>query len=213
MSKQQINELTPEQEAKIPEYRERFLQIGLSTEPTNKEKAEAAIRRSYEYLHKSDPKMCVPNPEFVWADSPKLGAKLAAQYAKGTQDVTPEEIKEQADMASYGSFEAYWVSTYSFIANELDVEKDELTDIVTDIVKECGVYWTFEDLVVVTPKPTKIVMQDEKLSCTTGPAIEYSNGEAVYAYKGERKGSLMEVVMAARNEGTESKTDSDETPF
>lgn len=211
-NKQQINELTPEQEAKIPEYRERFLKIGLSTEPTDKAKAEEAIRRSYAYLHKTDQKMCVPNPQFVWADSPKLGAKLAAQYAKGSEDVTPEEIKEQADMASYGSFEAYWVSTYSFIANELDVEKDELTDIVTEIVQHCGVYWTFEDVVVVTPKPSKIVMDGEKLSCTTGPALEYANGEGIYAYKGDRKGSLMEVVMAARNEG-QGTTENEEAPF
>lgn len=211
MSKQ-IDSLTPEQEAKIPEYRERFLAIGLSTAPTDRQKAEDAVRRSYEYLHKTDPSLCVPNPEFIWADSPMEGAKIAAQQTKGDLNVTEQEIRACADNASYGSFEAYWVSTYSFIANELPVEKDELTDIVTDIVKECGAYWTFEDLVVLTPKPTKIELVNEKLHSTTGPAIEYPNGDGVYAYKGERKGSLMEVIMASRNEGTEQPT-STEVPF
>lgn len=208
-SKTVINELTPEQEAKIPYYRQKFLEIGLSTAPVNKEKAEEAVRKSYEYLHAKDPANCSANPTFMWADGIKAGAKLAAQLAKGSDDVTSEEISAQADMASYGSFEAYWVSTYSFIANELPVEKDPLVEIVENIVKECGVYWTFDDVVVMTPKPTKIVMDGEKLSNTEGPAIEYPNGEAIYAYKGERKNSLIEVVLTARNESREEQEKND----
>lgn len=195
-----ISSLTPEQQAKIPEYLEKFKSIGLSTEPTDRTKAEAAILRSYEYLNKKDPANWSKNPEFVWAESPIEGAVLAAQFAKGSEDVTTEEIRAQADNASFGSFDAYWVSTYSYIANELPVEVDELHEIVTDIVKECGVYWTFEDLVVMTPKPVKIAMEDEKLHSVDGMALAYGNGDGLYAYKGDRKGSLMEVVMANRNE-------------
>lgn len=200
MSNKTISSLTPEQEAKIPEYREMFRQIGLSTEPTDRAKAEAAILRSYQYLNKKDPENWSSNPEFVWADSPYKGAILAAQFAKGDENVTLDEIRAQADNASFGSFDAYWVSTYSYIANELPVEVDELHEIVTDIVKECGVYWTFDDLVVMTPKPVKISMENEKLHAVDGMALQYENGEGIYAYKGDRKGSLMEVVMAHRNE-------------
>lgn len=200
MSDKIISSLTPEQEAKIPYYREMFRQIGLSTSPTDKTKAENAILRSYQYLNKKDPENWSANPEFVWAESPYKGAKLAAQFAKGDENVTVEEIRSQADNASFGSFDAYWVSTYSFIANELPVQVDELHEIVTDIVKECGVYWTFQDLVVLTPKPSKIIMENDKLHCINGMALQYENGDGIYAYKGERKGSLMEVVMANRNE-------------
>lgn len=195
----QITELTEEQKAKIPEYRERFRQIAISTEPTNKAKAEAAILRSCEYLHKKDPSHDKV-VEFVWADDPIAGAKLAAGYAKGDADVTQEEVRAQAELASYGSFEAYWVSTYSFIANELPVEKDDLHEIVTDIVKECGVFWKFKGLFVMTPKPCEIHMKEDKLHNTEGMAIRYANGTGIYAYNGERKGSLMEVVMASRNQ-------------
>lgn len=202
MSSQIISSLTPEQEAKIPQYREMFREIGLSTTPTDKKKAEAAILRSYQYLNKKDPNNWSEVPEIVWAESPYKGAKLAAQFAKGDENVTIDEIRAQADNASFGSFDAYWISTYSFIANELPVEVDELHEIVTDIAKECGVYWTFQDLVVMTPKPNKILMENDKLHSTTGMALQYENGDGIYAYKGERKGSLMEVVMAARNETT-----------
>lgn len=206
MSSKTISMLTPEQEAKIPEYREKFRDIGLSTKPTDKAKAEAAILRSYQYLHKKDPQNWSNAPGFVWADSPFKGAKLAAQFAKGDENVTIDEIRAQADNASFGSFDAYWVSTYSYIANELPVEVDDLHEIVTDIVKECGVYWTFEDLVVMTPKPSQISMENDKLHSTHGMALQYPNGDGIYVYKGDRKGSLMEVIMAARNEETQSGT-------
>ena len=197
---QVISELTPAQEAQIPVYRERFRQLGLSTEPTDRAKAENAIKRAYAYLSKTGTEQ--ENPEIVWADSPMKGAILAAQYAKGDVKVTPKEVQEQASAASYGSFEAYWVSVYVFIAEQLPVKKDELADIALDIVTNCGVYWTFDDLVVLTPKPTKIEMKDSKLHSTSGMALEYPDGEGIYAINGDVKSSLMECAIAARNAET-----------
>lgn len=198
MSKQ-ITSLTKEQQEKIPEYLERFKKIGLSTDATDKQKAEAAVRRAYGYLNKENKSHDPNNLEFVWADSPMKGAILAAQNAKGDVNVTAAEVQAQASLASYGSFEAYWASTYIFIAEQLDVTKDELADIVLDVITHCGVYWTFDDLVVMTPKPTTIQMKDQKLHCTDGPALLYPNGDGIYAVDGVRKNSLMEVVISARN--------------
>lgn len=201
-----IDKLTPEQEAKIPEYLERFKNIGLSTRPTDRAKAEAAIRRSYEYMAKQSSNFS-KTPEFVWAESPMKGAILAAQFAKGSKDVTPSEIKDQASQASYGSFEAYWVSTYAFIAEQLPVQKDELIEIVLEIIEECGVYWTFEDLVVLTPKPCSIRMEGVTLHADDGMALEYGNGDGLYAFNGEVKNSLMEVNIAKRvSDETSTKT-------
>jgi len=195
MSKQKIiDSLTPEQEAQIPVYADKFRAIGMSTGPTDRAAAENAIRRSYKYLAASQ--SLSTDPEFVWADSPMAGAVLAAQHAKGSLDVTQEEVRAQAEQASYGSFEAYWVSVYAFIGEQLPVEKDELLDIVINIVKNCGVYWTFTDLVVLTPKPTEIHMENEKLHNVNGPAMSYPDGSAIYALNGERKESLVEVIMA-----------------
>lgn len=192
-----ISSLTPAQEAQIPVYRERFRQIGLSTRPTDRVKAEDAIRRAYAYLAKSGTD--VKDPEILWAESPMAGAVLAAQHAKGDYTVTNKEIQEQASLASYGSFEAYWVSVYAFIAEQLPVQKDELAQIAVDIVEECGVYWTFEDLVILTPKPTIIKMNDSKLHSADGPALQYPNGDGLYAIDGQIKNSLMEVMLAIKN--------------
>ena len=128
------------------------------------------------------------------------GAKIAAQYAKGDVNVTTEEIQAQANMASYGSFEAYWVSVYAFIAEQLPVEKDELIDIVLAIIEDCGVYWTFDDLVVLTPKPSEIHFLDNKLHNPNGLALAYANGDGIYALNGVQKQSLMDLVLSAKNE-------------
>lgn len=193
-----ITELTPEQEALFPAYLEKFRNIGLSTTPTNRQKAEEALTKAYAYLSKTDPNLCVPNPEIIWAESPMAGAVLAAQHAKGDLNVTDSEVQDQAWRASYGSFEAYWVSTYSFICNELPVEKDELIDIVMEIINECGVYWTYKDLVILTPKPTFIGMKDGKLHNSKGLALAYPDGNGIYAVNGSRKNSLIEATLEQR---------------
>jgi hypothetical protein len=194
----EIEKLTPEQEAKIPEYLETYLKIGLSTEPCDKAKAEAAITASYEYQK-------MAKPEFVWVDSPFQGAVVAAQMAKGSEDVTLAEIRDQANKASYGSFEAYWVSFYAFIAEQLPVQKDNLIDIVKDIVMNCGVYWTFDDLVVICDKPTAIHMKDKKLHNPNGLALEYKNGDGIFALEGVRYPSLLEMTINAASEKKEEK--------
>jgi len=188
-----IDKLTDAQKAKIPEYVEQYKRIGLSTEPCNRALAEKAVGDSYEYLK-------LKRPTFMWCDSPQAGAKLAAQLAKGSDEVSDEEIQAQKQLASFGSFEAYWVAFYAFIAEQLPVEKDNLIDIVKEIVQNAGVYWTFEDVVVMTEKPVKIHMRDDKLHNPNGLAIEYKDGTGVFYLDGVRYPSLlaMEVEKASK---------------
>lgn len=205
--KKQIDKLTPEQEALIPKYVEEYRAIGLDTKTTDRQKAEAAICLAFRYMQA---KKLIPDkgvPEFIWTTNPFKAATLAAQHAKGDTDVTIEEVRDQANYAAYGSFEAYWVVLYAFIAEQLPVEKDNLIDIVKDIIAEAGLYWTFEDLVVICPKPSAIHMKDGKLHNLEGHALQYADGTGLYAVEGNCKNSLMEVVFAARNEGDTKKQD------
>jgi hypothetical protein len=63
MSKK-IKSLTPEQLGMIPVYRDRWLKIGLSTEPTDRPAAIAAARRCYESAG------LVAPDKFIFASSP-----------------------------------------------------------------------------------------------------------------------------------------------
>lgn len=185
-----IDKLTPAQEAIIPVYLEEYRKIALSTELCDRTKAEAAITDAYRYLGHKD-------PQFIWVDSPFEGARKAAQIAKGSEDVSPKECAEQAKEATYGSFEAYWVSFYAFIAEQLPVEKkDNLIDIVKEIVKNCGTYWTFENTVVISEKPSEIHLNAEgQLHNTDGMAIKFRDGKGAYLINGVRYKSLMDYTI------------------
>lgn len=184
-----IDKLTPEQEAKIPQYIEKYLKIGLDTTPCDRTLAEDALTRAY--LSENFSK-----PDFIWVDSPFEGAKKVAELVGNGSKVSEEEIKEQFSKASFGSFEAYWVAFYDFVATELPVERDPLIDICIDIVKNCGVYWTLDKAVVISEKPVAIHLDnDKKLHNPNGLALEYKNGDGIFALHGTRYNSMLDMAI------------------
>ncbi len=205
MSKE-IDKLTPAQEAKIPEYLDRYLKIGLSTERCNRPKAEDAIRRLCKQLGYADVK------QFHWFDNPLAGCEAAAKCAKldptlADRDdafelamgvtVQRSDLADQANKASYGSFEAYWVAFYDFVQTELPVPGHPLVNICKDIVIDCGVFWLFKGHAIMTDKPKAIRVKDNKLHADGDlPALEYHDGTAIYAREGKLYATLMEMKVA-----------------
>lgn len=183
--------LTKEQQAQIEVYKDKYRAIGLSTEPTDRARCEKAFAACDAFYKRK-------TREVIWADSPYAGIKIAAQLATGKANPTDAEIAAQAEMASYGSFNAYWVAYHSYIAYVLGKKKTDLIDIVNDIIRDAGVYWTFEDTIVCTDKPVKIVRKGIKLHNTEGKALEYKDGTGFYAIDGVRCSSLLESALEAR---------------
>lgn len=70
-----ITELTPAQKARFPEFVEKWTRIGLSCEPADKPRAEAAISRLYEMAK-------LPAPRFAWLPDPISAARAAMAYAR-----------------------------------------------------------------------------------------------------------------------------------
>jgi hypothetical protein len=64
-----IEKLTPEQEALIPVYREKWRAIALSTERIDREKATEAVKAGYIAIRKQE-------PEIIFCDSPYAGLKI-----------------------------------------------------------------------------------------------------------------------------------------
>ena len=69
MAHKRIEQLTPEQEALIPVYREKWLKIALSTEPINREEAVAAVKAAYAVVGLS-------KPNVLFCKSPYTAAKI-----------------------------------------------------------------------------------------------------------------------------------------
>lgn len=66
-----ITKLTPEQEALIPVYLQKWLDVGYRTKPLDKAKAEAAIAFSYKLMSK-------PMPQVIYSQSPMAGLMIAS---------------------------------------------------------------------------------------------------------------------------------------
>ena len=67
-----IESLTPEQEALLPEIRDEWIALGLSTDPANRPEAEEAINTSYKVAGLEVPQW------IIWMDSPFAGALAQA---------------------------------------------------------------------------------------------------------------------------------------
>ncbi|HLO47912.1 MAG TPA: hypothetical protein VK211_05775 [Kamptonema sp.] len=76
MTQKQFTELTPEQEASIPLYREKWRAIALSTEPINHEQASAAIKKAYTFIGQQE-------PQIIFFDSPYLALNYFAERMGG----------------------------------------------------------------------------------------------------------------------------------
>ncbi|MEH2034301.1 MAG: hypothetical protein V7K67_32665 [Nostoc sp.] len=64
-----IEKLTPEEEALIPVYREKWLKIALSTERIDREKAVEVVKATYTAIGKQQ-------PEIIFCESPYAGLKI-----------------------------------------------------------------------------------------------------------------------------------------
>jgi len=77
-----IESLTPEQEAKLKEYRDKWLDYGLKTEPADRVMAEAAIPTAYTQEGLKEPLFK------IWFDSPWQGAIAASVISEVAESVS-----------------------------------------------------------------------------------------------------------------------------
>jgi hypothetical protein len=168
-----IKNLTAEQEALLPVYRDKWLDIGLSTEPLNFEKAKAAVCVAYESVG-------LPKPtKFYTAKSPVDAIRLI-------KNLNPrmETTKIMSDMA-YGCHDANWLGFYQYFRDVLGIKACEKLDGLIDLAHHCGWLNMYYDTVVFQDRPKHIKLDDQnRLHCEYGPAILYRDGYSVYAWHG-----------------------------
>ncbi len=164
MSEQPIIEkLTPEQEAMLPVYEKKWLEIGLSTERANKEKAEDAIKKIYT-------KEGHDLPEFVWFNSP---FEIVEFFKKNHPDL----VSEIMDGWIYGNHEAHWLAFYQYFLVECKLECCKPIEDFVEIAKYMSWWLPYDTHCFCSEKPIKIEkLEDGTLHCENGPAIAYLDG-------------------------------------
>ena len=73
MSQIKIEKLTPQQEALIGVYREKWRRIALSTDAIDRQKASNAVKAAYERIGYQE-------PEIIFCDSPEAACSLISQH-------------------------------------------------------------------------------------------------------------------------------------
>jgi hypothetical protein len=168
-----ITQLTKEQEALFPEYVKRFTELGLSTDRITLDEATEIVNNLYE-----DRKLKVPK-KIELVDSPIAAIKLYAQYVGKKVKDCYSEISNFC----WGAHEAGWVSFYAYMRDELKVPG---TEVLNAYEKTLKLGWSlfYENLAIVSQKPTVLRRMNNVLHSTDKPAVEYADGYVLYRYKG-----------------------------
>ena len=196
-----LTKLTKKQEAMIPEYRDKWLKIGLSTEPLDFERAKSAATKCYQIAGLEPPKLWIrmrsPIEAAVAATILKNGAQVRdqvgaqvwaqvwAQVRAQVRDQVGDQVGDQVWDQVYGAHDASWLGFYDFFAVcGIDVAK--LHGLI-ELAQCCGWWAPYKNVCILQDRPSKIQFDGEKrLHCESGPAIEYRDGFAVYAWHGTR---------------------------
>ena len=170
-----IESLTPEQEALLPVYADKWISIGLSTEPVDFEKAKEAVCVAYDCAGLDR------TTNFHVVDGPLAAIEL---IQKLDPKKTPRDIFQEM---SYGAHDASWLSYYEYLRDVLDIEACKKLNGLIELARHSGWFNAYEDTVVFQHRPEHIKFdEDNRLHSETGPAILYRDGFAVYAWHGVR---------------------------
>lgn len=185
----------------IDRYAEKWLKIGLSTEPTDFEAAKAAARLAYKNAGVECPDL------FYLCDSPLQGVVYAhacetddLELLKQLDAMQPKErlafcldfIKKNKgkdflpaiNSFSYGSQDAPWLACYDLFEHECGVEECKQLHGLRDMAMVCGWWAPFDGAVIFQHRPCEIHLQDNELHNDSGPAIRYPDGYSLWAITG-----------------------------
>lgn len=193
----QIDKLTPEQEAKIPMYREKWTKIGTCCDPCDFEKSKEFAILTYEQSGLQPPK------HFHLCDSPIHAANLATdlkiQYGLKPKKMSAEErkraVQESYEEQIYGYHEASWLSYYDFMLTELGIEECKKLTGLMGMAQNCGWWSPYDENAIFQHRHTSCKLDEEnQLHCEDGPAVHYPDNTSIWMIHGI--GVTEQIVMA-----------------
>jgi len=204
-----INELTPEQEALLPVWREKWLQIGLSCEPCDVAVARPVVDRVYRAGGLQPPAIVLV------ADSPMSSAVMGMILRGQVSDQVSDQVWDQVwDRVSeqvreqvwdrvwgqvWGAHDAGWLSYYSFFQH-IGVECDVVVPLM-ELARQTGWWFAGKDVAILQHRHTKVNLVDGRLHCEDGPSVEYRDGLSVWSIEGVRVDE--QVVMCPETQTVE----------
>ena len=122
-----INFLTPEQEALIPEYQQKWKRIYLSTQPIEHNRAKAAVQGAYAVMGK-------PEPEVIFCSSPRAALERLQVYVEMSEN-NSQTLSEEQSTDLFEIISSVWENIQFGNEKQLRIQPlhDLLQDTLTDL--------------------------------------------------------------------------------
>ena len=198
----EITEITPAQVARFGEWTRKWIEIGLSTEPADFDRATAAALEAYKLADLARPmvvlRMGSPYAACIGGAMALAMLREIAGNKKKTKQVEAQvraQVQAQARAQArgsyinlyHGAFYASWSAYVSFFRDVMGWENSVLEkfEIEEELIKSCGWAWWHENVLAISDRPEVIKRDDEgRLHCENGPAVRYRDGWSVYSWHG-----------------------------
>ena len=210
-----ITSLTTKQTARLTEFRDKWLAIGLSTAPANRPEAERGIIAAYAVAKLPPPK------KIVWCGSPlsqgltraiifekklpnimrhSMRARVGASMRESVREGVGESVRDSVwnsvgdsvgasvGESGYGQHDAAWLGFHDFFREVCALEKITAPLLgLTAIAQSAGWFLPYKNICWVSERHS-ILERDERgrIHNISGPAIAYPDGWKIYAVHGVR---------------------------
>lgn len=176
-----IEKLTKEQISRFDEFKNKWLEIGLSTEPSNHALAEDAVIRCYKTASLKPPE------EIIWVDSPRAGV-LTILKAQQVKEITEEKISDILRNSFHSQYDAGYLAFIDFFRIVCGLTSQTEKNIpMRDLAYHSNWNFLFEKTAFLCEKPMLIKLNAQKrIHCEDGPSICYRDGFSVYGLNGVR---------------------------
>ena len=185
-----IDKLTPEQEKKVSEYLNKWLEIGRSTKPIDKKATTDSIKWLYEFGNYNK------TPYMWFCDSP-MQMQLIINILEN-ENLIEKPIRSNlesnlwSNQLSFNYFfapnlETYWVGFYDYILHELFPEQVKKFEIFSnqgrEFYKNTYLIIPYENICFISERPTEqhIDLDTGNLHNPNGPAMKFKDGYEFYA--------------------------------
>jgi len=219
-----IEELTKEQMDKIPIYTDKWVKIGLNTDPCNFRKAVAGAKKAYKMAGLEEPKLFigpVNNPVEASLAESLLKEYVGKTVSQNLNKTILKRIKEiidsdqplpqvNTDNQIYGNQE-FILSFFDYFKNECGIDECKKLDGLIEIAENCGWWTALGSVCIFQHRPLWIKRDSQgRLHSLDSAAIKYrgSNRADIYAVHGVRVNSnIIEKKFTASDIENESNVE------
>jgi len=127
--------------------------------------------------------------EALWLWLMRLVDEKQIQILK--QRLSQEQAQAQMfsqPLVFYGNHDAYWIAYYLFckrLGVQYTLHATKCLDWWASLARSCGWWWPYERVCIVADRPSvHHVDEQRRLHCTTGPAMIFHDGYALWAWHG-----------------------------